>query len=464
MRVIVGNQIYVTNAHENLKKYVRKELVLDNPEYAKKVRMHKWVGNTPQKIQLYETDGDTLILPYGCLDHVLEFTDRRDSVQLKMLTPKMVWYGCDIPLYDYQRTAVKAMLEAQYGILQAPAGSGKTQMGLEMAVMLGRKTLWLTHTKDLLNQSMDRAKQYMDPKLLGTIIEGKVCMGKGITFATVQSMNRIYLPQYRDAWDCVIVDECHRVASSPTSVSMFGKVLNALAARHKYGLSATVHRADGLIKSTFALLGDVRHVVPDEAVCGKIVKVGVKTVVTHTPVDYEVLDTDGTIVYSKLINYLTQCEERNSLITEKLIDNADHYNVILSDRVAHLKLLMESLPDELRKKAVMIDGTMTSKKAKEERRLSLELMRQGKKRYLFATYSLAKEGLDIPRLDRLYMTTPVKDYAVVAQSVGRVARVFEGKEDPVVYDFVDENFQYLVRAYKKRCTTYRKLGCNFKEE
>ena len=464
MRVIVGNQIYVTNAHENLKKYVRKELVLDNPEYAKKVRMHKWVGNTPQKIQLYETDGDTLILPYGCLDHVLEFTDRRDSVQLKMLTPKMVWYGCDIPLYDYQRTAVKAMLEAQYGILQAPAGSGKTQMGLEMAVMLGRKTLWLTHTKDLLNQSMDRAKQYMDPKLLGTIIEGKVCMGKGITFATVQSMNRIYLPQYRDAWDCVIVDECHRVASSPTSVSMFGKVLNALAARHKYGLSATVHRADGLIKSTFALLGDVRHVVPDEAVCGKIVKVGVKTVVTHTPVDYEVLDTDGTIVYSKLINYLTQCEERNSLITEKLIDNADPYNVILSDRVAHLKLLMESLPDELRKKAVMIDGTMTSKKAKEERRLSLELMRQGKKRYLFATYSLAKEGLDIPRLDRLYMTTPVKDYAVVAQSVGRVARVFEGKEDPVVYDFVDENFQYLVRAYKKRCTTYRKLGCNFKEE
>ena len=464
MRVIVGNQIYVENPHENLMDYVRKELVLDNPEYAKKVRMHKWVGNTPQKIYLYETDGDTLILPYGCLAHVLVYTDRRDSVQLKMHTPKMVWYGCDIPLYDYQKEATQAMQNAYYGILQAPAGSGKTQIGLSMAVTLGRKTLWLTHTQDLLNQSRDRALQYMDESLTGTITDGKVNIGKGITFATVQTMSKIYLPQYRDTWDVIIVDECHRVASSPTAVSMFGKVLNALAARYKYGLSATVHRADGLIKSTFALLGDVRHVVPEEAVCGRIMKVSVCPVCTHVEPTMEALDTDGTIIYAKLIKSLTECEERNQLIAEKLIDNSDRYNLILSDRLAHLERMRELLPEDLKRQSAMIDGKMTSKKAKEERRMALELMRQGKLRYLFATYALAKEGLDIPRLNRLYLTTPQKDYAVVAQSVGRVARVFEGKTDPVVYDFVDEGFQYLVRSYKKRCTTYRKLGCTFKEE
>ena len=32
--------------------------------------------------------------------------------------------------------------------------------------------------------------------------------------------------------------------------------------------------------------------------------------------------------------------------------------------------------------------------------------------------SLAKEGLDVPRLERLYLTTPQKDYAVVTQSIG----------------------------------------------
>ena len=465
LRIAIGSQIRVENPTPELKEYCRKELVLDNPEYAKKVRMHKWVGHTPQKIHLYETDGKDLILPFGCLDHVLEYSDfKHDDIQIKMLAPKEVYYGCEIPLYDYQSEAVQEMFKAQYGILQAPAGSGKTQMGLQLAVLHNRKTLWITHTADLLNQSKERAEKYMDPSLIGTITEGKVNIGKGITFATVQTLSKLYLLQYKNVWDTIIVDECHRVASSPTSVSMFGKVLNTLAARHKYGLSATVHRSDGLIKSTFALLGDVKYTVPDEAVCGKIMKVGVKTVITHTPISYEVLDTDGTIIYSSLISYLAKNEERNSLIISHLADSGDHFNLILSDRVAHLRELMESLPGDLRNKAVMIDGSMTSKKAKEERRIALELMRQGKKNFLFATYALCKEGLDIPRLDRLYMTTPVKDYAVVAQSVGRIARVFEGKQEPIVYDFVDSSFRYLVKAYKKRCTTYRKLGCNFKED
>ena len=53
-------------------------------------------------------------------------------------------------------------------------------------------------------------------------------------------------------------------------------MLNSLAARHKYGLSATVHRADGMIAATYALLGHVVHTVPDEAVKGKIMQVGIK--------------------------------------------------------------------------------------------------------------------------------------------------------------------------------------------
>lgn len=89
-------------------------------------------------------------------------------------------------------------------------------------------------------------------------------------------------------------------------------------------------------------------------------------------------------------------------------------------------------------------------------------MRSGKKKYLFATYTLAKEGLDIPRLERLYLATPQKDYAVVTQSIGRIARTFPGKTDPIAYDFVDD-IGYLVKSYKKRCAIYRKEGCYFVE-
>ena len=51
---------------------------------------------------------------------------------------------------------------------------------------------------------------------------------------------------------------------------------------------------------------------------------------------------------------------------------------------------------------------------------------------------------------------------MVTQSIGRIARVCEGKSDPIAYDFVD-NIAYLVKSYKKRCTTYRKNGCYFVE-
>ena len=457
----VGNQLRIQEPTADLLDWCKKNMVLANPDYAKKVRMHLWLGNTPQKLYLMQWDGDTLVLPYGCLNTVLRLGEC--EVINDLPAPKEVDFGCSVPLYDYQEAAKEAMLKAYYGILQSPAGSGKTQVGIALAAALGRKTLWLTHTRDLLSQSKNRAEQYMSPSLTGTITEGRVQIGKAITFATVQTMCNLDLGRYRDVWDCIIVDECHRVAGTPTSVTQFSKVLNSLAARHKYGLSATVHRADGMIAATYALLGQIAYQVPDAAVAEKVMTVSVLPRPTHQGLSREFLDTDGTIIYAKLVNFLADRYDRNELIAADLAENRDHYNLILSDRLSHLEYLMKHLPRDLREQAVMVDGKMTSKKAKAMREQAIEDMRQGRKRYLFATYSLAKEGLDIPRLDRLYLATPQKDYAVITQSIGRIARTFEGKAEPVVYDYVDEGVQYLVRSYKKRCATYRKCGCKFIE-
>ena len=456
--VLISNQIRVTDPTATLRKWCKDHLVIKNPEYSKKVRMGFWVGDTPEKIYLYEERDGTLYLPYGCLERVLQECD--DPIWVRP-NRDVIDYRCAIPLYDYQEAAVKAMAEHRVGILQSPAGSGKTQMGIALACALQRRTLWITHTADLLRQSKTRAEQYMDKGLIGTITEGKVQIGAGITFATVQTMCHLNLVLYKRVWDCIIVDECHRVAGSPTAVTMFHKVLNSLAAYQKYGLSATVHRADGMIQATFALLGGVIYEVPETAVADKIMKVSVLPRATGVGIHSEFLDTDGTIVYARLVNHLTRHVERNRLILSDLIENADHYNLILSDRLEHLELLMDCLPPDLRQQAVMVDGKMTSKKAKVQRERTIEDMRAGKKRYLFATYSLAKEGLDIPRLDRLYLTTPQKDYAVIAQSIGRIARTFEGKGEPVAYDYVDNGITLLVKSYKKRCTTYRKCGCEF---
>ena len=121
------------------------------------------------------------------------------------------------------------------------------------------------------------------------------------------------------------------------------------------------------------------------------------------------------------------------------------------------------LPAECLPYAAMIDGHMTSKAAKAQREQAIEDIRSGKKHFLFASYSLAKEGLDIPRLDRIYLTTPKKDYAVVTQSIGRIARTFEGKQDAICYDYVDR-IGFCENQYKRRKTSYRKAGCRIIED
>lgn len=453
MQISVGSVIRIKNPSTELLEWCKENLIIANPDYAKKVRMHFWVGNTPKTISLYEQDGDSIILPFGCLRSILPML--HGELYTEFTEPKTIKYDGEVSLYDYQAEAVQAMIDAKYGILQSPAGSGKTQIGIALIGKLGLKTLWLTHTKDLLAQSMARAAMYYDEFLMGTITEGKIDIGRGITFATIQTLSRIDLSRYKNMWDLIIVDECHRVAGSPTAVTMFSKVLNSLSSRHKYGLSATVHRSDGLIKSTYALLGEVIHDIPAEKVKDRIMTVTIRPVGTGIGLSAQYLNSDGTINYAKMISYLISNSERNELIASHLIENDDHYNLILSERVSHLHALYNSLPLKLQAKAVVIDGK-TKKAAREQ---AIEDVRSGSKRYLFATYQLAKEGLDIPRLDRLYLTTPQKDYAVIVQSVGRIARAYKGKSTPIVYDYVDCT-RGLQRSFERRCTHYRKIGCD----
>ena len=458
MVVEIGSEIRIKNASKELNVCAQENLIIPNPQYRERERRGLWVGNTPKYLWLYRVDSSDLIVPTGVGKQVRQFLSERDQISVQLADNDILEYKGNIPLYDYQKTAVEAMRRTSCGILQSPCGSGKTQMGIALAAVLKRKVLWVTHTQDLLTQSFARAEQYFPAETLGTITDGKVRLGSHMTFATVQTLSKLDLTQYRDAWDVVIVDECHRLAGSPTQVTMFYKVMNSLAARYKYGLSATVHRSDGMIKSTFAVLGPVVYQVPDEAVADKIMKVRICRRDTGLAINRSCLDTDGTLVYNELLSYLGESRERNELIVKDLISQAGHSCLVLASRLEQLRNIRNMLPEELREVSAMIDGSMTSKRGKAEREAAIEDMRTGRKRILFASFGLAKEGLDIPRLDRLYLVSPQKDYAVVTQSIGRIARKADGKTDAVCYDYVDD-IQFCENQFKRRKTHYRKAGC-----
>ena len=188
--------------------------------------------------------------------------------------------------------------------------------------------------------------------------------------------------------------------------------------------------------------------------------VKIRKVETGTEITDECLNDDGTINYTKLLAYLATDFDRNKLIARKIMENKEHICLILSDRLEQLKAIRNLLPYEMQEDSAYIDGKMQSKKAKAEREQALEDMRTGKKKFLFASYSLAKEGLDVPRLDRLFLASPCKFSAIITQAVGRVQRTFPWKETPVVYDFVDD-IGFCMGAYKKRCASYRKIGAEY---
>ncbi len=449
MEIIVGNNIRIKNPTEQIKDYAETNLVMKNPQYEQLQRLGKWTGNTPQYLAWYEIDGKDLILPFGCLQDLFKMYPAECFKNNIVLGEKQK-YKSNINLFNYQEEVVNKAISKRNGIIVMPAGSGKTQTALELIARLGFKTLWITHTIDLLNQSYNRAKDNMEGVGLGKIASGKVEIGTHITFATVQTLKSIDLQEYADTWDCIVVDEAHRICGTPASTGMFYKVINKLVARYKYGLTATPYRnVKGTEKAMFSLLGNTIIEIDKSVVADRIVQATIHKVITEfEDIPDDCIEFDGTLKYSTLTTALAEDTKRNDLILDLLEQNKNEYSLVLGDRVGQLYYLQKKLGY-----GNVIDG----KTKKDIRENAIQEVRDGKVKVLFATYGLAKEGLDIPRLSRLILASPHRDKATIIQSVGRIERKFENKTNPIVYDLVEPIF-YYENMWKTRKSYYRKNG------
>ena len=466
MELSISNKLIITNASSELFEWCRKELEFPNPEYAKKEKMGLWTGNDEPVIVLWELRGNDVILPYGVLTKLEEaFPDLFDmhyydftGTGFKIFQTGHIDYQSNIELFDYQEEALTEASLYRSGVIVMPCGSGKTQTALELVARLGLRTLWLTHTYELLKQSMDRAKECFGiPETeYGTITNGKINVGKALTFATVQTMANIDLDNYRDYWGCVIVDECHKAVGTPTKLMMFYQVISSLNARYKYGLTATPERNDGLQKCMFALLGNKLCEIPDSVVKKNTVPIKVYQAYSkiYNPEMFDIVRTDGTIDYTHLINNLCECEERNKDIAQlvNMLNSTGKTCLVLSDRVSHLEALRRLVGEDYTLQIYSMSGSEKARKARKE---CLEKLRKKDIRCLFATYPLAKEGLDIPTLDCVVLATPKKDRISVIQSCGRAGRRAEGKTEGYVIDYVDTECDILFNYSKTRKAIYK---------
>lgn len=460
----IKNELIIDNPTSAMREWCKDNLIIPNPQYAKAEAMGKWTGNIPKTLQMYYTVGSQLRLPFGIARKFYKLFKNDVSQINALFAPiRRKTYNSSINLREYQKNAVEAALKARNGVLVAPCGSGKSEMGLEIAARIGGRTLWIVHTWDLANQILNRAAiRYNIPKeSYGQIAAGKVNIGDVFTVATVQTLSRVDLAKIQNEFDCIIVDECQHVCSSADKVTQFEKVITSLCAPYLYGITATPYRADGLERCMFALLGDIIHEVPQSAVAGNTVPVMVKFVNTgYSPDVDEITNGDGTLNYSKLIENISEDKKRNAVIAAQINRAVTNGAVlVLSDRIKHLELLEKLVYFYFQHKTARL-GIASTKAEKERRARILTDLNNGALNVVFATYKLAKEGLDVPNLRTVVFATPQKDKTTVIQSAGRVARKADGKEFGTVIDFSDD-FGLLKGYEKKRKTFYKKSSFYF---
>ena len=128
--------------------------------------------------------------------------------------------------------------------------------------------------------------------------------------------------------------------------------------------------------------------------------------------------------------------------------------LVLTERVEHLEDLARRLA-EVELDVVMLRGGMSPKA------LSSALARVGEAQggqVVLATGRFVGEGFDEPRLDTLFLTMPVSWRGTVAQYVGRLHRLHEGKREVRVYDYADLDAPMLARMFEKRRRAYEAQG------
>lgn len=472
VKITISNIIWVQNPPEELLEYCKQNLVFKNPEYTKKMQMGFWTGGTPRNIYLYDYDQsvNSLYLPIGCLDavrsvtagYVREFADYRGIVGANI--------NSNIVLRDYQEPCIPALDKYKNGVLLIPCGMGKTECALALASHLKQKTLFIAHTKDLVNQALTRAKDELDCTT-SLITDGKVDTSGDIVFATVQTLCKKLGDIRQTEFGLVVCDEVHHLAANAQTVGMFRECLDYFSSKYKLGLTATLHRADGLEVCIPRMLGEVMYEIrqdgndyiaiyeDEEIMRFPMDKFQVPAQVHFIETNYSIIDEKNntyrdvfdkngmTISFSKLLTDIGNNEDRNAQIIN-LCNSLKGSTIILSDRVEQLKYLSKYITN-----CVEIDGS-TPKKQREK---ALEQIKSGEKKVLLASYKLAKEGLDCKILENIILATPIKDEAIVVQCIGRIQRPYGDKKIANVYDLVDD-VTTLSRFYKKRKSIYKKRG------
>lgn len=327
-------------------------------------------------------------------------------------------------------------------ILESPCGSGKTVLALKVAAELGRPTLVVVHKEFLMDQWKERIEEFLGiPASKIGHIQQDVCAykNKSIVLGMIHSLaEKDYPEEMYSHFGTVIYDEVHRVGAP-----MFSQAVPKFPAKYRIGVSATPDRKDGLEKVFLWHIGDVIRGTGSWEL-----KPTVYLIEYTSGVSQEwARGFRGNTNLGKLVTLISQDTKRNVWLAGEIrkAGVAGRKVLVLSDRLEHLETLRTMVKGQAPALLTsMYVGGLTGS----------ERDRASGASVLFGTVQYAKEGLDLPELDTLYLATPHTD---VEQMVGRILRTCATKKAPLVVDVADS--MPITKAFaNKRISFYMEQG------
>lgn len=435
----VGAQLRIVGLPSGVAEQFIGENSFANPKRAMLERLGKWTGNEPRTIDLWNRDGGVLTLPRGYFPGVIHALRQRGlefSLQDRTVFPALRKpLEAKAELYPYQERALAELLRWPTGVLEAPTGSGKTNILLSAAARLRTPALVCVHTTELLNQTCDRVRSWLGIEP-GMIAGGKAIL-RPVTVAMIQTLARrdLRTQGVADYFGAVLVDEAHHAPAMT-----WARILEQLPAKYKYGFTATAWRKDGLQFLMWRLIGSKSAKITQTEVqsAGKIVWPQIEAILT----DYY-FDLADSSEWGAMLSDLVVNRNRNRLIVQEVRSRLNGSRaLILTDRIEHANILAGALKDL---QPVLLTGEVS----RHEREQAMTRIRAGA-RLTVATTHLLGEGVDVPGWDLLFLVSPIAGGPRTLQAVGRVARPAPGKDRATVVDFVDGRVQALRAAAHSR--------------
>ena len=282
------------------------------------------------------------------------------------------------------------------GLLELPCAYGKTTLSLYICSSLCVKTLVIVHKEFLLNQWVERIKQFLPTARIGKL-QGSVTdvENKDIVIGMLQSLSmKDYPDTVFNGFGLTIIDEVHHISSEVFSCALF-----KIVTKYMLGLSATMNRKDGTTKVFKMFLGDVVYKGERDEEHDVIVR-GIQYRSNDDEFNETVTNYRGDVMYSNMISKLCAYNPRSEFILQvlrdMLVENENQQIMILAHNKALLKYLFDAIDERKIASVGYYIGGMKEAALKESE----------SKKVIIATYSMASEALDIKTLTTLIMATP----------------------------------------------------------